>query len=313
MESCATRHTSTGPRATMRPREPNAEECKELLEDIRQYHMLGYPNKPEYPEGFREVIETLAELKLVPKRDLMNSTRMFWSVIDSHIQQGSFSTQMFGTLQFPLSAVALESLAEGQMFVLLPGIRCLAALYRQTSRMIIDQYAQLATTSTIGQHGKKKEYAPSDLEGDYTISFKYFTKSKQQRLAGITEAQAVGPLVSDDYKRRELIQMDDPDGDVNKMRDELAEKTDPRIGLYRRVESLIEEDKDIEARLTFNTLKDLLRQGTPVEQPQQAPRPSGGGKPLMPLMGSDKGVGRQPVAEEDKGQEEIEKSERELA
>lgn len=36
----------------MRPREPNAEECKELLEDIRQYHLLGYPNKPEYPEAF---------------------------------------------------------------------------------------------------------------------------------------------------------------------------------------------------------------------------------------------------------------------
>jgi len=35
----------------MRPREPNAEECKELLEDIRQYHMLGFPHKPEYPEA----------------------------------------------------------------------------------------------------------------------------------------------------------------------------------------------------------------------------------------------------------------------
>ena len=53
----------------MRPREPNAEECKELLEDIRQYHMLGYPNKPEYPEALAVLT---AWLRYVAYHGIMN-------------------------------------------------------------------------------------------------------------------------------------------------------------------------------------------------------------------------------------------------
>uniref|UniRef100_A0A6M3J7D3 Portal protein n=1 Tax=viral metagenome TaxID=1070528 RepID=A0A6M3J7D3_9ZZZZ len=226
-----------------------------------------------------------------PRADLYQATRFIWSLIDSHIQQGSFSTIEFGTLNFPLSAVALEGLAEGRELVLLPGLQAISNAELQTCLLIKHQFIALGKTVEIRGKGKRASYSPKDIEGDYSISFKYFTGSRKYALAGIAEAQQIGNLVSDDYKRRELIRVENPDEEAEKL---MAEKN-PFIMLYRQCEGLVEREQWAEAWMAriqlMNVLKSQLM-GQPVEEEKQ-PQSVGGGIPLFAGAPSKVG-GRQP-------------------
>lgn len=270
---------------------------------------------PDYPGEFRSVVDTIAKLELIPKRDLMNSTRMFWAVADSMLQQCTFATTEFGTLQFPLSAIALEGLAEGRHLILLPSLQTLAMWYRGGGRMIIKQFKKLGESASFGGEGNQKTYAPKDLEGDFSISYKYFQSSKRDKLARLSEAQASLQLpVSDDYRLREILEVENPEGELIKARAEQAEKLDPAILLYRQLHSLIDEDKQIEAQLVFRKLKRLLRGQETISPPLPAKAPAGA--PGMPLLGKETvggggGVRRGP--EEVEGERELKEAEREVA
>lgn len=270
----------------------------------------------DYPGDARSVTDTIAKLELVPKRDLMNSTRTFWAIIDSHIQQGSFSTIEFGTLQFPLSAVALEDLAEGRHLVLTPGLQTLAMFYRAATRMIIKQFIALKESASFGASGRERKYQPKDFEGDYSITYKYFQSSKRDKLARLSEAQASLPLpVSDDYRRREILELENPDGEAIKVRAEQAEKLDPILLLLHQVHSLIDEEQQVEAQLVFRKLKRLLRGQDILPQPAPTAPPAKGG-PQIPLLGKETGGGgggARRKAEEVGGEGELKEAEREVA
>lgn len=269
---------------------------------------------PKYPGEARSVTDTIAELKLVPKRDLMNSTRTFWAIIDSHIQQGSFSTIEFGTLQFPLSAVALEDLAEGRHLVLLPGLQTLAMFYRQATRMIIKQFIKLNESASFGATGKEKEYKPGDFEGDYSISYKYFQHSKRDLLAKMSEARASLPLpLSDHYRLTNILEVENPQGELDKKDAEDAKKMDPVLLFYSQVHALIDQDRQIEAQIVFRKLKRLLRGQDVVPQVAEE-RKGPAGELGPPLLGADRGGGgMQRQSPEIEGESGLQEAEREVA
>ena len=245
--------------------------------------------------------------RLIPKQDLMAAVRLDWAILKSQLQEGSFSTAQMGTLQFPISGVLLRQLEAGRQLVLIHSIQALSMLYRASSRMLIKQYIELGGNIPIGAEGKKRTYSKADLEGDYSISFKYFQSSREQQIAGAAEAEAMGDLVSDSYKRRELIQVNEPDKVESELRAEQAAKADPVIALYQQMHSLIDEDKDIEARLVLRKIKMMLRQqSAPTETPEEKTKIPAGTIPLM--GGGGQGGGRQPG---DEGEEELQKIEQE--
>ena len=260
------------------------------------------PNeKPESPYGGTSTVVPYktgdGEYKAFPRQDLYQATRFIWSLIDSHIQQGSFSTIEFGTLQFPLSAVALEGLAEGRELVLFPSLEAISEVELQTCQMIKDQFIKLGKTVEIAGEGKRATYSPKDIDGEYKISFKYFTGSRKYALAGISEAQALKPLgvVSDDYIRRELIKVDNPDEEKDKLHTQQLEESNPNIKVYNQIKSLIEQERWAEAWMQRKLLMDMIKAQyapQPVEQNGQ----KGQSELAMPLFAGapSKVGGRQP-------------------
>jgi len=245
------------------------------------------PNeKPPTPLGGTRTVVSVKKGELfhpMPREDVYQATRMAWSIIDSHIQQGSFSTIEFGTLQFPLSAVALENLSEGRELVLAPGLQALSQMYLQSCNLIKKQFIKLGQSVELKGIGKQGSYSPKDVEGDYDIKFRYFTGSRKYALAGISEAQAIGNLVSDDYKRRELIKIENPDEEAKKIDAEQAELMHPELRVYNQILGFMEEDRWPEAWMTRLKLrKMLMAEYSPQEpQPVKESQPQGGQIPLF--------------------------------
>ena len=269
------------------------------------------PNeKPESPYGGTSTVVPYkvedGAYTAFPRQDLYQATRFIWSLIDAHIQQSSFSTIEFGTLQFPLSSVALRQLEEGRELVLLPSIQAISEAERQTCEMIKEQFIALGKTVELQGEGKKASYAPKDLEGEYEIFFRYFTGSRKYAAAGISEAQALKPLelVSDDYLRNECIRVENPSEEARKLETQRLERTNPAIQIYNQLKGLVEQERWAEAWIQRKLLRDTVRSLLSVPS-QESPDNNGASAEGIPLFtgAPSKVGGRQPggiTAEETK-------------
>lgn len=217
------------------------------------------PEKAPYGEGTVVPVDKEMGYKLFPIADIHAATRLFYAMFEGRLQRATMAATDLGNLTFPLSGQAIRDLSQKDDLVL-PRLQALAMFYQQLSRMIIKQYQQWGIKAELGEEGHRRIYNPKDLNGEYTIKYRYFSTSPMEKLANYSVANAAGNMLSDETKRRDILKLEDPDGEVTKVRAELAEKLDPAIALYRLAGSLIDEDKPIEAKLVSERLVALLRQ-----------------------------------------------------
>jgi len=266
----------------------------------------------ESPFGHRKVIpvEKGGGYKPLQVGDIKNSTRMFYAILDAALQRGSLSAVDYGTLQFPLSAVAITKLSAQRDDILLPRVQAQAMFYQALSRMMIDQTKELEATVRVGVVGAQHEYSKNDLDGDYQISYRFYTHTKEQQIADLQIAGHAANFVSRDTIRREILNLQDPDGEEVKFQSEQAEMGDEVLFLYRRAVSLIEDEKYIDAYILAKRIVMALRmrkmqEAAIQQQAEQAQQPEGqrrngdqqGKAPaeeLMPLTGGG-GGGRRPA------------------
>lgn len=219
------------------------------------------PKPEESPYGPRKVVpvEQGGGFKPIPVNDIKNATRMFYSVLDACLQRGSLSTIDYGTLTFPLSAVAITTLTGSRDDIFLPRIQAIALFYQALSRMIIDQCSTLDSVK-LWREGKENTYSKSDFNGDYSIKYRFYATSKEQTAADLSIATAAQGFLSGDTIRREILNLQDPDGEQVKWESEQAEKIDEVLFLYRRASKLIEDEKPLEAYILAKRIVSILKQ-----------------------------------------------------
>jgi len=217
------------------------------------------PGKAPYGEGTVVPVEKDMGYKAFPLADIHAATKLFYAMWEARLQRATMAATDLGNLTFPLSGQAIRDLSQKDDLVL-PRLQLLAMFYQQLSRMIIRQYQQWGLKAELGEEGHRRVYFPKDLNGEYTIKYKYFSSSPMEKLANYSVANAAGNILSEDTKRRDILKLEDPDGEATKVRAEMAEKLDPAIALYRLSGSLIDADKPLEARLVADRLVALLKQ-----------------------------------------------------
>ena len=274
------------------------------------------PERPPWGKRFVVPVEKGGGYKAMPLQDVKNATRMLFGMLSASIQRGSLSNVEYGNLSFPLSAVAITKLAANRDKIYLPRIQALTQFYQRLSLMILKQYIQLGIDTELGERGFRETYPASKLDGDYNIKFKFFANTPEQNIANLQIASAARSFVSGDYIRREIISMQDPDGDQRKMRSEIADVTNPILALYDMCVAKIEEGDDLKAKALKNDLMVMLRQkqGGMVPQLTEGRGNAGDGQQqgeeLMPLIGDQRGGGRRrQKAPEDELPEEPEEEE----
>jgi hypothetical protein len=229
----------------------------------------------------------------MPINDVQNATRMLYSMVESALQQGSLPAVSYGSLQFPLSAVAISGLQEAEDPIYLPRLEALGRYYRSLYQLIIKQYIKLKLNVKLGTIGFQRQYPYQQLDKNYSLSFRFFSTSPKQQMAQISVAAALGDTVSDDYKRREVIQLENPDAEESKIWAEKAPLVSPAVAKFKIIQGLIERKQLIEANLMAMELgitMDQIMMGGLVEQPS-TPAVKNPPKQIMPMFAGRIGAG----------------------
>lgn len=267
------------------------------------------PKPKQSPYGTEKInpVEIGGGYEAMPINDIKNATRLLYSIIETDLQRSGFTALDYGSLTFPLSAIAVTKLTIARNDIMLPRIQAKAVFRQSLSRMIINQCVQLDKTFKLGQPGNQNSYSKGDLKGDYQINYQFLSTSKEQTAADLSIANAAQGFLSGDTIRRDMLGLKDPDGEKVKWESEQAERVDEVLFLYRRASSLLEGKKvtlknQVEAYILAQRIVTILKQrqtmGTlsPIERKEkQESEPEG--KDLLPLFGG--GGGRRATEAEE--------------
>ncbi len=243
------------------------------------------------------------EFLALPTADMNRAVQTYWSILQSYVQQGSISMTEYGNVTFPLSAVALKGLAAKNDSIYLPEIQAMAMLYQKASRMIVRQLIDIGVPIKVSVGGMRKVYDPSDLEGEYKIGFKFYSISPEEEIANYSIGAAARSLgLSQDSIFRNILKLQDPEGEMRKRASEDAEGMDIAIKLYRQGHRLIDSEDYLEAELTLQALERVLEQrnvpinpSLPQVQGEKGARGFDAGADLVPLLGGRAKVAAQKL------------------
>ncbi len=241
----------------------------------------------------------------MPIADLTNTARMFYSILDSALQDGALPKVSYGNLQFPLSAVGMAELKEAEDPVYFPVIQGLSLFWQRCYRMIINQYTSLRLNVEIGEKGFRNSYSYRDLQKEVSIKFRFFVTSPKQDMVNISTAAAVGDLVSEDTKRRDYLHIQNPTEEENKILAERAARMSPAVAMYDVIKALFDRGEKLKANIMAEEMGmtiDQILNGQPgqLPQPQEEQKP----KQLLPMFrGSGGGAGTKSAVSEDTGGE----------
>ena len=227
----------------------------------KEYEEIPKTKPPTPQAGSRTVVPVKKDelFHAMPRQDVYQATRMAWSIVDSHIQQTSFSTSQMGTLQFPLSSLALEELNEGQELVLANSIQALSLMYKESCRIMSKQFIKLEQSVPLkDKEGKEIKISNKDVEEVHDISFTYFTNSRKYILAGISESRDIGNLVDDGYKREHLLKLENPEAVGAAVKAQEANDMHPELKVYEQIASFVEKEKWAEAWMARLKLRKIL-------------------------------------------------------
>ena len=262
--------------------------------------MGGEAELPDSDEDPREdyaitAVEKGGGYKGMPVPDIRNATRHLLAMLEARVQRGSLPAIDYGNLTFPLSAVAIARLTEGRDQIFLPRIQGLSMFQQQKARLIIRQLVRIGGTIELGAEGHRREFNTEVLKKSFSIRYRYFSQAPEQKIANYAVSEAAKAAgISDETIFKDILLLMDPHGEMRRRGAQDAERMDPAIALYRRTRHLIDEGKDVEARLLRATLLRMIRErgmGQEEEAPPAEGQP-GKGSALVPLFGKGSGARR---------------------
>ncbi len=263
------------------------------------------PNQPPYGKKFVAPVQKGTQGYFnMPIADLTNTARMFYSILDSALQDGSLPKVSYGNLQFPLSAVGMAELKEAEDPVYFPVIQGLALFWQRCYRMILKQYIDLKMNIEIGEQGFRNSYSYRDLQKECSIKFRFFVTSPKQDMVNISTAAAVGDLISEDTKMRDYLHVQNPTLENQKKLSEKAARMSPAVAMYDVIKALFEQGEKIKANIMAEEMGIKLEEILGGQLPQQAEViPDQKPKQLVPMFGgSGGGSGARPPVADDGGE-----------
>ena len=258
------------------------------------------PKYPPYGEGVVVPIAVDEEYINMPIMDLQQAGRLLYAIVDSNIQKATLPNVDYGNLTFPLSAVAISKLTATRDMVFLPTLQALAIHYRNQNKMIRKQFIQGGFRAELGKEGEKRRFTSAEikkLEPIFSCKYDITASSPEQDIANYSIAEAAQRWASDDTICRDILKQPDPAGEKRQRMVEMAEKVNPFVLQLRIAQALIEEGRDLEAKVMCRQMGISWRQlkSGKVEPEAKKPQPEQQqSQGRLPLLGKDRGVMRPP-------------------
>ncbi len=174
----------------------------------------------------------------MPLGQLREQAWRFYQVFETRMQRGGANAFDLGTFTQTMSFVALEEIAEGRAQIYLPRLNTRGSLYDGIARMGI---SQIQTSGQSQFMIGTQTYKVSDLDGEYDIEHKYTNRSPGRDAARWQMSAAAGGDVSRKFKRENILELEDPDGEERQLRIEEAELLFPTVKKAATIMALDEE------------------------------------------------------------------------
>ena len=258
---------------------------------------MTLPDQYPYVPGLLMALKKGEGFAGLPLGDVTKSAPFAYSIINKEIQLGGLPYSEFGTLDFPLSAIAIEKLEGHRDQVFLPRLQTLSTVYIDTVRMIIKQFVDgLSIEKLTDEQGDEIEFKPTDFKDNFQVTFRMSTTSPEKSISNYTVAQAAANMgMPKDMIYRDILEVEDPAMMMDRQIWEQAGQMVPAIALLRAGESLTRmaenlggaeaEQADYEAKIIAIELQRVLGQS------QATPEMGGAGvRPDMPNLMSEEGV-----------------------
>lgn len=255
--------------------------------------------------------------------ELRQDTSFLWGIVDPAYQRGGLVYTEWGDLPFSgMSALLVEKLETQRDQIFNPRIKTLAALYRDTFHMVIDQFANGGISAELWTStGRKLQFSPGDLKGDFQVKFGITVVSPDKDIANLSRAGAATRFLSADTIRRDILKVPNPEEEAAKLRDDKIRAMVPEIDLFDRVRDLTQQSKEVsgDEKKALLAERELIKSKLALITAQTQAAATGNGKEpkgaegeegevTLPLMSADerldreslrrKGVKRQVVGRE---------------
>lgn len=224
------------------------------VEDPNNFNLNGGS-----PYGEREVVvlKKGEEFKPIPIQDVKNSTTYLLNLIESRLQRGSLPATDYGSISFPMSAVAIKGLGESADTVYLPRFDQRARAKQALCKIIASQWLTLKPTEA-------KFEAPDDsvMKGNWELTFRYWNISPVENVADYAVAGEASKYFAPEDVIKEVLRVEDPDAAIRRRRAYEAETVSPLLFKWRRANALLEDGKEFEAALMVAemgfTIEDMM-------------------------------------------------------
>ena len=261
----------------------------------------GDPSEYDDATGMAKITAMDVGENIVPINygDAKRSAEMLYGIMEKAMEQGSLSAVDLGSLSFPLSAVALVELGEGRDQVFMPRLQAKALLNQATAEMFTRQVLQIGGTVQLGTPGHKRTFSTKKLMGEYETSYKYTTKSPKIDIARMSVAAAAERFFDPETILKDILQVGDYEGIMQRRYYYLAEQVDPLVLRHRIIMNMLklaedgDEDAAREAKIMAASLGMSLAQIKAGQLPP-APEPEKRPAPMLPLLGEGGQVGGIP-------------------
>ncbi len=239
--------------------------------------------------------------KAVDFGDAQRSASLALAMFDNAIGEGSLSSADLGTIGSPpASGIRAIIAGENRDQVVHPRLKAKASLNESLAEMFTQQVIQIGGSVELGTPGHKRTFQTSKLDGEYETTYKYTAKSPITDAGLYSLGAAAGNAVSKKYKRENIYQLQDPDGEEQQLRWEEAERISPVIKINRIIKDLVDMDEDFEAELLSAEMGVNLKRMLAGEVEQQ-PKPEKEDEPTQVLSLFGGGGGGTPRTTPEEG------------
>lgn len=195
-----------------------------------------------YQDGIVMSLDKEESLEPIPYGDLRAAVGFVWNIIDNASQRGAFVYSEWGDIPFELSAIAIEKLEGHRDQVFIPRIQAINLANRETAHMLLEQFKMYNLPARLGRSGGHV-YKPSDFKHDFTITFHMSTTSPEKSIANYSVANAASSHISSDTILRDILQVENPEQENVKVREEKVTAMVPHLELVRRYQDIVREIK----------------------------------------------------------------------
>ena len=267
------------------------------------------PDEHPAKSGRMTGVEIGGGYEIVPTPDMIQATRLWFSMLMSALEKGSLPATDYGSLQFPLPAVAIYELKEAGDRIYSPVFQTLSRLWQQRARIIAWQLIALGGSVTFGKGSQAKSLDTSVLNKPYEIKYSFNPKSPKLEAANYTLASVAKEHLPQDEIDEHILKLDNPAAIKIKRGIEWAEKIDPVTKLRNMAHNLVDaaDDGDESQRWVAERLttlaeqlikREAMGQEININEPDSSkPNPQA----LMPLYGGGGGGGRKTKQEAEVG------------